>query len=89
MSEFKPGDVVEITPEGVRLVGNESRNGFMSIRVVAFCDGCGTTEEHNYLVREDSTKADRFEAARIHLRNKGWSCDGGGDYCPDCKAVAS
>lgn len=50
-----------------------------------FCDDCAFEHSADYLVPADSTKAERFEIARDHLRsNLGWICDGSGDYCPDC-----
>lgn len=48
------------------------------------CDGCGAVVEHEHIVREDSTRADRFELARAHLRKHGWSCTPDHDLCPDC-----
>lgn len=76
-----------MTPEQIAAAIRDPNSGLMPVQVGVFCDGCGTTEEHDYLVREDSTQADRFEVARSHLRDKaGWQCDARGDYCPKCKA---
>lgn len=74
-----------MTPEEIAAAIRDPDSGLMPVQVGVFCDGCGTTEEHDYLVREDSTKADRFEVARRHLRKQGWQCDGQGDFCPSCR----
>lgn len=76
-----------MTPDQIAAAIRDPNSGLMPVQVGVFCDGCGTTEEHDYLVREDSTKADRFDVARDYLRGeKGWTCNEGGDYCPKCKA---
>lgn len=48
------------------------------------CDGCPVVNTADYLVPADSTKAERFEIARKHLRTLGWSCTETGDWCPGC-----
>lgn len=48
------------------------------------CDGCPVEDTADYLVPADSTKAERFEIARDHLRTVGWSCTDAGDWCPGC-----
>ncbi|SDM76560.1 helix-turn-helix domain-containing protein [Streptomyces wuyuanensis] len=50
-----------------------------------YCDGCGTTVERDIVVSDRMSKAERFEAARVHLRREGWSCTSSGDLCPTCK----
>jgi hypothetical protein len=49
-----------------------------------FCDDCHTEHLADYLVAADSTREQRFEVAREHLRGLGWSCTEAGDLCPDC-----
>jgi hypothetical protein len=72
----------EITSEQIAAAGS----GLMPCQVGVWCDNCGVTAEHDYLVREDSTPTERFEAARRHLRaNEGWSCGPDGDFCPTCQ----
>lgn len=77
-----------MTPEQIAAAIRDPDSGLMPVQVGVSCDGCGTTEEHDYLVREDSTKADRFAVARAHLtENAGWRCDEAGDFCPSCRAA--
>lgn len=57
----------------------------MPAPIGVFCDVCGTTCLHDYVVRVDTTRAERFELARTHLRKHGWSCTPERDLCPDCK----
>jgi hypothetical protein len=50
-----------------------------------FCDECGEDHLADYLVAANSTREERFEIARNHLRaNEGWTCDKNGDRCPRC-----
>ncbi|GAA3958488.1 hypothetical protein GCM10023085_46120 [Actinomadura viridis] len=66
----------------------DPNSGAMPVQVAVYCDDCGRTDARDYLVVETSTKAERFEVARKHLRNEGWQCDAHGDYCPDCVATS-
>jgi hypothetical protein len=50
-----------------------------------FCDDCHTEHLADYLVAADSTREQRFEVAREHLRGQGWSCTEAGDLCPNCQ----
>lgn len=75
-----------ITPDNApRLADlNDDTSPYPS-QITITCDGCPAVNTNDYLVPADSTKVERFEIAREHLRtNLGWSCDGHGDYCPDC-----
>jgi hypothetical protein len=52
-----------------------------------YCDECGLTVSHDYLVHEGMTKAQRLQVARDHLTaNEGWSCTPDADLCPSCAA---
>lgn len=53
-------------------------------QITITCDGCPRWCTDDYLVAAESTKAERVEIARTHLRNHRWSCDENGDYCPEC-----
>lgn len=54
-------------------------------QITITCDGCPAVCTEDYLVPADSTKTERFEIARDHLRTRlGWICDEDGDYCPGC-----
>lgn len=55
-------------------------------RIGLFCDACGVLEEHDYLVSEEMSKAERLGVARTYLRTQGWQCDRSGDFCPAHKA---
>lgn len=57
----------------------------MPVQITVFCDDCGIERTADYVVAADSMPAERFEAARNHLRaNEGWQCDENGDLCPGC-----
>lgn len=59
-------------------------------QITITCDGCPGWCTADYLVPAESTKAERFEIARGHMRNRlGWSCDENGDYCPECAMTAN
>lgn len=50
-----------------------------------FCDDCGHTELHDYVVHSAMTRGERLDVARRHLVNQdGWSCTPGLDLCPPC-----
>ncbi|THA56135.1 hypothetical protein [Streptomyces sp. A1136] len=54
-------------------------------RIGVFCDQCGTTVEHDYIVSDDMGKAERYEVARNHLtENEGWVCTPWRDLCQSC-----
>ncbi len=53
-------------------------------RIGVFCDDCGTTREHDYMVSTEQTKTERLEVARAYLRTEGWTCNAEGDFCPAC-----
>jgi len=56
------------------------------IRIVVFCDACGTETGHDYVVHDLMTREQRLSVAREYLtRNEGWSCTAEGDFCPGCK----
>jgi hypothetical protein len=76
-----------VTPEEIAAAIRDPESGLMPVQIGVFCDDCKTTGEHDYLVREDSTRVERFEVARAHLRTQGWQCDAYGDFCPDCIAT--
>ena len=74
-----------LTPEQIAAAIRDPESGAMPTQIGVYCDNCGTTAVRNYLVREDSTKAERFEIARNHLaENEGWHCEFLGDFCPGC-----
>lgn len=79
-----------ITPGNApRLADLNDDDSLMPASVGIFCDDCGTEHVADYLVPPNSTGPERFEIAREHLRDIGWSCTEGQDLCPDCgKAVA-
>ena len=58
-------------------------------RIGIFCDDCGAEVLADYLVAFDSTREQRYEVAREHLRGLGWSCTKAGDLCPKCQRPAS
>ena len=55
-------------------------------QIGVYCDDCGITELHDYVVHTGMTKEQRLGVARRHLTdNEGWDCGAAGDLCPDCK----
>lgn len=52
-------------------------------RVTVFCDTCHVEDQGEYLVRESDPAGVRSEYARAHLRQRGWTCDERGDFCPE------
>lgn len=76
-----------MTPEEIAAAIRDPNSGAMPVQIGVCCDDCGSTVERDYLVSETSTKAERFEVAREHLRGEGWQCDEHGDFCPDCIAT--
>lgn len=57
-------------------------------QITITCDGCPGLYTADYLVPAASTKAERFEIARDHLRGIGWSSSENGDFCPTCVKAA-
>ncbi|MFD0035563.1 hypothetical protein ACFVJK_46820 [Streptomyces sp. NPDC127172] len=58
-------------------------------RIGVYCDECGVTVSHDYLVHDAMTKAQRLQVARDHLvANEGWSCTPDADLCPTCAPAA-
>ena len=75
-----------ITPDNApRLADlNDDTSPYPS-QITITCDGCPGWVTADYLVPADSTKTERFEIARDHLRNHlDWTCDENGDYCLNC-----
>lgn len=59
-------------------------------QIGVFCDECGRTVSHDYLVHDGMTKAQQLQVARDHLTvNEGWSCTPDADLCPGCAAGGS
>jgi hypothetical protein len=53
-----------------------------------YCDHCGTEVRNDFVVSDRTTRPERFEIARDHLRRTaGWSCTEAGDFCPACVAA--
>ncbi len=53
-----------------------------------YCDRCGTEERNDFIVTDSTTREQRFEIARAHLRETaGWSCTEAGDLCPNCRTA--
>ncbi|MFD3802611.1 hypothetical protein ACFWTC_03060 [Streptomyces sp. NPDC058619] len=60
--------------------------GYYPSQIGVFCDGCGTTVTHDYVVHTDMTRTQRLDVARTHLTdNEGWSCTAAADLCASCK----
>ncbi|WP_190175418.1 hypothetical protein [Streptomyces nitrosporeus] len=56
-------------------------------QLTVFCDECGETATHDYVVHTGMTRDDRLDVARQHLTGtEEWDCGTAGDYCPDCKS---
>lgn len=56
-------------------------------QIGVFCDDCGTTVVHDYIVDTGMTRDERLDGARRHLTaNENWDCGPAGDLCPNCKA---
>lgn len=55
-------------------------------QISVYCDDCGITVTHDYVVHTDMTRDQRLDVARTHLTdNEGWDCGAAGDLCPACK----
>ncbi|MFG1857550.1 hypothetical protein ACGFJT_37345 [Actinomadura geliboluensis] len=75
----------KLSPGQIAAAIRDPNSGLMPALIAVRCDTCGTTAEHDYLVRETSTPPERFQVARRHLtEHEGWCCDGRGDFCPAC-----
>jgi hypothetical protein len=57
--------------------------------IAVFCDECGLTVRHDYVVSDRMPKIERLQVARNHLaKNEGWLCIPGDDLCPKCRHLA-
>lgn len=75
-----------LTPDIVNAIVRDMDDPRYPAQIGVFCDRCGTTVEHDYLVSDDMDQQERFEVARAHLReHEDWSCTADGDFCPACK----
>jgi hypothetical protein len=75
-----------ITPANMpRLADLDDDTAPYPSQITITCDGCPGWCTADYLVPAASTKTERFEIARGHMRNHlGWFCTENGDYCPEC-----
>jgi hypothetical protein len=75
-----------ITPDNApRLADLNDDTAPYPCQITITCDGCPGYCTADFLVPADSTKAERFEIARDHMRTRlGWFCNEAGDYCPNC-----
>jgi hypothetical protein len=55
-------------------------------QIGVYCDDCGLTVEHDYVVHTGMTRDERLAVARQHLmKNEHWDCGPAGDFCPTHK----
>lgn len=74
-----------VTPTNMpRLADLNDDASLYPAQVGIFCDRCGIEHLGDYLVAADSTREQRFDVARGHMRTLGWSCTEAGDFCTVC-----
>ncbi|MFI1889866.1 hypothetical protein [Streptomyces jumonjinensis] len=91
MTAFRPTspDVWAASPETVSAILRSDDTGPDALhpaQIGVFCDHCGRADERDYLVNDRTSRPERFEIARRHLRAEGWTCTPDADLCPTCTA---
>jgi len=77
--------VSELTPEIVSEILRDPDSPYFPCQIGVYCDDCCVTVMGDYLVHGGMSKPERLSVARTWLvANKGWQCDGNGDFCPKC-----
>lgn len=72
-----------LPPELVSAILRDPDSPYYPTQIGIFCDTCFVTESNDVMVSDDMGRDERAEAARAHMRTKGWQCDEDGDFCPE------
>lgn len=79
-----------IPPELVSAILRDPDSPLYPSEISVYCDDCGTTLTHDYMVDGRQSRPERLEVARTYLRDhEGWHCDELADLCPTCARKAN